>query len=412
MVPGRLWLRHNCAFLRRVFAGNHPVESSIVVSWLFGRMSDLAWALGALPLISAACPGVGGVLRRSPEDFVVEEIPAYLPEGAGEFLYLWIEKRGLAAEQLTSLLARLFKIGHSDVGMAGLKDRHAVTRQWVSVPKKCETMLCAVDHPQITILETNRHKNKLRPGHLRGNRFRITVHDVGEDSLERSRLIADVLKVRGMANYYGEQRFGYENETLLLGLDLLGGRKTPKDIPRARRKFLLRLALSAVQSALFNRFVADRLATDKLHAVEKGDVMQVVASGGPFVVEDPEREQPRFDAREIVLAGPMFGPKMKQAMLDSLTREDELLTRAGLNRDDFGRYPDLTSGTRRPCIVWPGDLEVTAPATGGIEFSFSLPSGSYATVLMREVMKESAPETPQADPVDEESSESDTTSSE
>ncbi|MCY2968648.1 MAG: tRNA pseudouridine(13) synthase TruD [Planctomycetota bacterium] len=351
-------------------------------------MTDLKWALEDLPYLVGDLPGIGGRIRQSPEDFVVEEIPAYRPEGVGEFLYLWIEKRGLSAEQLMSHVARLLRISLQDVGMAGLKDRHAATRQYISVPFKCEPRLKDLDHPQITVLEVGRHKNKLRPGHLRGNRFTIVVRDVVDDALDRAVAIAGRIRTFGMPNYFGEQRFGRDNETLVLGLDLLRGTKTPADIPRVRRKFLLRLALSAVQSALFNRSLSNRINSGQLFQVELGDVMQVVASGGPFVVEDVAREQPRFSAQEIVIAGPMFGPKMKPSAGSVKEQEESLLTEAGLSRDDFTKYPLLTSGTRRAFLVWPDDLTVNSVSGGGVEVAFGLPSGSYATVLLREMMQD------------------------
>ena len=349
---------------------------------------DLAWAAEPLPRVTAAWPGCGGRLKGSPEDFVVEEIPAYRPEGSGEFLYLWVEKRGLSAEQLVSLLARFLQISHQDIGVAGLKDRHAVTRQFVSIPAKCESRLCAVDHPQITLLDTGRHRNKLRPGHLRGNRFSIVVRDTAPEGLARAREIVAVLATQGGANYFGEQRFGRDFETLRLGWDLLRGTRGPQDIPRARRKFLHRLALSSVQSALFNVWLADRLKAGRLHQLQVGDVMQVTASGGPFVVEDLERELPRYIAHETVLAGPIFGPKMKDAQGPARVEEDLLLQRAGLTRDSFLRYPQLTSGTRRPALIWPEDLSLEAVDNTALRVQFTLPAGCYATVLLRELMGE------------------------
>jgi tRNA pseudouridine13 synthase len=349
---------------------------------------DLAWAADPLPRVAGAWPGCGGRLKGSPEDFVVEEIPAYLPEGSGEFLYLWVEKRGLAAEQLVSHLARLLQISHQDIGVAGLKDRHAITRQFVSIPAKCESRLCAIDHPQITLLETGRHRNKLRPGHLKGNRFSIVIRDIEPAGLERARAIVADLATRGGANYFGEQRFGRDFETLRLGWDLLRGTKGPHDIPRARRKFLHRLALSSVQSALFNVWLSDRLGTGRLHQLQVGDVMQVTASGGPFVVEDLDREQPRYAAHETVLAGPIFGPKMKEAQGAARADEDRLLDRAGLTRDSFLRYPHLTSGTRRPALVWLTDLAIEEIEASSLRVRFTLPAGCYATVLLRELMGE------------------------
>jgi tRNA pseudouridine13 synthase len=339
-----------------------------------------------LPFITQNLPGIGGTSKGRAEDFIVEEIPAYPPEEAGEFLFLWVEKTGLSAEQLTSHLARSLKIAHQDIGMAGMKDRQAVTRQMVSVPARCQPLVESFQQEQIRILEVHRHRHKLRTGHLRGNRFSILVRDVAGRALENALAIATQLEKTGVANFFGDQRFGRDAETLRLGLELLQGTKTPGAIPRARRKFLLRLALSAVQSALFNRALVERMRDDLMHKVVAGDVMQVTASGGPFVAQDPTIEQPRFEAREIVISGPIFGPKMKQPAGEIVLREDRLLADSGIPREAFDRFSNLTPGTRRPYLIWPEVLTIAAEADG-VRLAFTLPSGCYATVVLREFQK-------------------------
>src|SRR5437763_6831448 len=129
------------------------------------------------PLLTAHLPGVGGRIKTQPEDFDVEEIPAYEPSGEGDFLYLWVQKRGMGAEYFVRQLARRLDVPTSEVGTAGLKDRHAVTRQWVSVPAACEARLAAIADDDLRVLRASRHGNKLKPGHLRGNRFRVLVRD-------------------------------------------------------------------------------------------------------------------------------------------------------------------------------------------------------------------------------------------
>ena len=339
-----------------------------------------------LPYVSDRIEGIGGVCKIHAEDFVVDEIPAYPPTGDGDFLFLRVEKQGLSSEQLVSHLARCLKVAHQDVGIAGMKDRHAVTRQMVSVPAKSLPLVESFAHEQIRILETHRHPHKLRTGHLKGNRFSVLIREVGPDAERRATAIAAELQQTGVPNYFGDQRFGRDSETLRLGLDLLSGAKQPGSIPRARRRFLLRLALSAAQSALFNRALAERMEEKLLHQVCVGDVMQVVASGGPFVVLDPEREQPRFDAREIVISGPIFGPKMKQPTGQIAAREARLLQAAGIPLSAFERYANLTPGTRRPYLVWPEGVQIAAEPEG-LRLEFTLPSGSYATVVLGEFQK-------------------------
>jgi tRNA pseudouridine13 synthase len=340
----------------------------------------------SLPCITNNLPGIGGLCKVHAEDFTVDEVPAYPPEGAGDFLFLRVEKRDVSAEQLVSHLARCLRIAHQDVGTAGMKDRQAVTRQTVSVPVRCLPLVESFQHEQIRILEINRHRHKLRTGHLRGNRFSVLVRNVGPEALDRALAIRAALDATGVPNFFGDQRFGRDAETLKLGIELLQGTKSPGAIPRARRKFLLRLALSAVQSALFNRALIERMRDGLVGRVIAGDVMQVVSSGGPFVVDDPAREQPRFEAREIVIAGPIFGPKMKQPAGEIAARENLLLVESGIPMEAFERFSNLTPGTRRPYLIWPDDLRIAAEPEG-VRLEFTLASGCYATVVLREFQK-------------------------
>ena len=132
--------------------------------------------------------------------------------------------------------------------------------------------------------------------------------------------------------------------------------------------------------------MVERMRDGLLHQVIAGDVMQVVASGGPFVVEDPAREQPRFDAREIVISGPIFGRKMKRPTGDVARREAALLEAAQIPLESFDRFSNLTPGTRRPYLIWPDGLAISSEPEG-IRLAFTLPSGSYATVVLREFQK-------------------------
>ncbi|HET6425943.1 MAG TPA: tRNA pseudouridine(13) synthase TruD [Planctomycetaceae bacterium] len=333
--------------------------------------------------------GLTGLLKVSPEDFVVEELPAYDPGGAGEHLFLWIEKRDVAAEQLTQHVAKRLEIAARDIGVAGMKDRRAVTRQWISVPAKCRERLAELPTPSIQVLRAELHGNKLRTGHLRGNRFDLRLRDVrvaddGENIAAFSRHVAEVVGAKGFPNYFGEQRFGRDGETWRLGLDLLTRKKTARDIPYSRRRFLFRLALSAVQSDLFNQTLAARLRDGLLDIVLKGDVMEVVPSGGKFVVEDAAAEQSRFDVGEVVTTGPMFGPKMRQPTDEPAAREAAILEAAGLTPEAFHGFGDELSGTRRPYLVRPGELVCTVEEPTTLRLQFTLPAGVYATTMLRE----------------------------
>lgn len=348
-------------------------------------MSSSLWELvqHPLPRLCNDLPGIGGGLKGEPEDFVVEEIPVYLPSGEGEHLFLWLEKRDLSAEQLQQHLVRTLSIGREAVGMAGLKDRRAITRQWVSVPVRCADRIELLNTDQVRLLEAKRHTNKLKTGHLRGNRFSILLRDVSPEAVPRAEAICQRILQQGFPNYFGEQRFGIDGETLDIGQKLLDGRMTMRDIHPQRRKFLGRLALSAVQSALFNAVLAERIRSGTVQTVQPGDVLQVVQSGGPFVSVEPLVDQPRFDAHEVVTTGPLFGPSMKAPVGAAAEFETAFLARFGMQIEQFSQYRKLTSGARRPLLIWLDELAVNFEESG-LRFEFSLPVGTYATVLLQE----------------------------
>jgi tRNA pseudouridine13 synthase len=350
--------------------------------------------LSELPYLTADLPGVAGRLKERPEDFVVEEIPAYLPCGEGEHLFLWVEKIDVPADELARHLARTLDVSRDDIGVAGLKDRRAISRQFVSVPARAAERIDAANSDSVRVVSATRHTNKLKTGHLKGNTFSILLRaplgdfrtEADEARLQAATAIVERLRAIGVPNYYGEQRFGIGGETAILGFELLRGSKTTRDIPYAKRKFLLRLALSAAQSELFNAALADRMSRGELRTVLAGDVLRKVETGGLFTAIDAATEQARLDAGEVQITGPIFGPKMQQPSGEVALREAALLDASGLTLADFSRYPKLTTGTRRPYLIGAAELSVTAEAEG-LRFTFALPAGAYATVLLREIMK-------------------------
>jgi tRNA pseudouridine13 synthase len=331
------------------------------------------------PLLTAELPGVGGRIRVRPEDFEVEEVPSYEPCGSGDHLFLWVEKRGMAPEHFARTIAQRLGISPGAVGTAGLKDRHAITRQWVSVPKECEPNVGKLDGDGIRVLKTGRHTNKLKPGHLRGNRFRLLVRDA--DRSVNVDTIHDRIRTQGLPNFYGPQRFGRDGSTVDLGLQCLAGKA-----PRRIRPFLFRFALSAVQSLLFNDYLARRLRDGLFRTVLPGDVMAKWPVGGMFVAKDVAAEQARFDAKETITAGPMFGKKTYPAEGVAVEREAAVLRDNGMSPASFAGFGKLVLGTRRHNLVYLDDL-AAAWEPDGLRLSFTLPAGSYATVLLAEVMK-------------------------
>lgn len=374
-----------CTLSSTRYSGRRRGSNEQLAAGFTRILSQRAFPLNTPPLTSAGL-SLTGRIKTEPEDFVVEEIPAYLPCGEGHHLFLRVEKRDMSAEFLVGHLARRLGIHREDIGVAGLKDRRAVTRQWVSVPMEVADRIELIASDEVQVLEFGLHRNKLKTGHLLGNRFQIVLRNVSPDALSIAQQIAAEITAKGVPNYFGDQRFGVNGETLRLGMALLTGEAAPHDIPPKRRKFLSRLALSAAQSSLFNAVLAQRLRDGLLHTVLQGDVLQKVATGGQFIAEDVAAEQARFDARETVITGPLFGPKMKLPLHQPHAREQKAVDDAGLKRDLFREHRKLTPGARRPLLIWPEGLEVNEHPHG-LELAFTLPSGSYATIVLAEFLK-------------------------
>lgn len=341
-----------------------------------------------LPYLTADLPGIGGVLRRVDEDFVVDELPAYPPSGSGDHVFVRVEKRGMATPYAVGQLARALEIKDRDIGVAGLKDRHAVTTQWLSLPPPVSPeRALAVSIEGLRILEAVRHPHKLRTGHLRGNRFQLRVRDVadGDAAVERARAILDRLAAApGAPNWYGEQRFGRHGDNADRGRALLLGERRSG---RPDRK-LDRLLVSALQSELFNHWLTARLADGLYRRALAGDVMHK-RPGGLFDCTEPDVDTPRIGAGEIVPTGPMFGVTMRAPApgSEAATREQAILEAAGLTRESWAAVRAIAEGTRRDAAIPVGEPAVARGPDGTLEVAFALPAGAYATVVMREIMK-------------------------
>jgi tRNA pseudouridine13 synthase len=335
-----------------------------------------------LPFLTAT-PGIGGVLKHKPEDFVVEEVPLYEPSGEGSHYYLWIEKRDLTTPFFVEQLAKTLEININEIGAAGRKDRWAVTRQFVSIPARDfeEDQLLGLDIKGAKVLSCCRHTNRLKTGHLKANRFEIVIRETASDALSIVNDTAAQLEKLGFANWYGEQRFGIADDTDDLGFQLLRGMKKGR-LSKTKVKF----ALSAAQSRMFNDWLAARLQDGLCDQVIAGDVMQFQTTRATFIAQDVLAEQARFEAGEIVPTGPLFGPKMAQPESTASEREAAILDRFELNIDAFSQYRKLTSGTRRRMRIKPKDFQVEA-IPDGLLFRFELESGVYATTLLREFLK-------------------------
>ena len=174
-----------------------------------------------LPRLDADAPSIDAVIKRDPEDFVVEEVAAYEPCGEGEHLFLWIQKRDISAEGLLNHLSSTLKIPTRDIGAAGMKDRRAITRQWVSVPATAESQLDRVETAAVQVLKSARHRNKLKTGHLVANRFEIHVRGIAKPLREGVCESAVRVASGGFPNYFGPQRQGVHGDNSVQGLAIL-----------------------------------------------------------------------------------------------------------------------------------------------------------------------------------------------
>lgn len=349
--------------------------------------------MNTLPYLTGDLPGSGGRVRAAPEDFRVDEVPAYLPQGSGTHLWLRIEKRDRTTRDVVRALSRELGVAERDAGFAGMKDRAAVTTQWLSFPVARDPKASALAGDGYRILEVSRHANKLRTGHLRANRFAIAVR--GGD-IDCARTCAEALRLRGLPNFFGPQRFGAQGKNAELGRLLLLGQTDHPEARRAMRdRFLRRLVLSAWQASLFNAWLSGRLAEGTFATARAGEVMKKLGSGGVFVCRDPAADTARIAAFEISPGGPMFGHKMVACEGEALAREENLLRADGLSMADLARGGGETEGTRRAGRI-PVAVEL-APIDGGYEAAFELPRGSYATVVMGELTKAEVAELPHAE---------------
>ena len=364
------------------------------------RRLTFSWA--DLAAITADMPGCGGTVRAAPDDFVVSELPAYLPSGEGSHAYARVEKVGWTTRDLVRALVEV-GLEPARVGVAGLKDKVARTEQWLSVPRRFEADAWAALEalPGVRVLETSRHRNKLGIGHLRGNAFRVRVRGVAPDGPARAEAIAARLEAVGVPNYFGPQRFGRFGRNAVDGALLLRGGKVPGDV-RLRRFFL-----SALQSQAFNLILAERIRDGLFERLVDGDWARKHDTGGTFEVLDAAAESPRAAAGEVSATIPLHGRKVRPSRGEAGEREARVLAHLGLRWTDLvGRHGDRRSSRLRGvrvAVEWieagetsPQARSGDAPAAtatravgggGDLWLAFELPKGSYATVLLREVTK-------------------------
>jgi tRNA pseudouridine13 synthase len=346
-----------------------------------------------LPYLTAAQPGIGGQLRASVDHFVVEELPLYEPADEGQHLYVNLTKSGSTTKELQNALARLRGVNPTEIGFAGLKDKHARTTQTFSIPvtyavsQQGAPAVAAIvaqisEQLPVTVHWARYHRNKLKPGHVLGNRFQITVTNLAlpaQETWARAETIAAALRRRGLPNFFGAQRFGHEGANVGKGLALLQEKR------RERNPWLRKFLLSSYQSYLCNRYLAQRLAMDAFDHLLLGDVAKKYATGGMFDVVDLAAEQVRYAAQEISFTAPLFGAKMWVAKEVAAAVENAILAEAALPASAWQKAK--IDGTRRLGRLLLPDLHIEQPSDDTLIFHFVLPKGAFATIVLREFMK-------------------------
>lgn len=324
-------------------------------------------------------PRLDAAIGPEPEHFVVDEIALYAHSGVGEHVYARIEKRGYTTPAMLRAVTRAAGVDERDVGYAGLKDKHAVTRQWLSLPSKARPPSEWQLPDGIRVIEHTRHGNKLRTGHLLGNRFCITLLTGDAGALDKANAIAVLLQASGVYNYFGGQRFGRRGDGLRQALTWLREGAKLHGVPR----FLSKLYPSVIQAEVFNRYFSARRALG-MQRLLAGEVVRLDQAGAMFSVEDVERETPRLTSGDIHLTGPIFGPKARPTSAEAAALETAIVEQLGLGAEAREKLARLAPGTRRDLIAPISDLKLRWAAVGRLELEFSLPSGSYATEVIRQ----------------------------
>lgn len=338
--------------------------------------SELAFALGQ--------PHCMADLKQHPEDFVVEEQIAYDLSGEGEHLWVWVEKRGENSDWLAQQLADWAGVPKKNVGYAGKKDRHAVTRQWMSLylPGQADPELATFTHPNAKILHATRHAKKLQTGGLSGNRFEICLRNLSgkpDDLISRCQQVAQT----GVPNYFGEQRFGRELNNLDKASQLFSGQL--KRVKRNEKG----LYLSAARSWVFNQILSQRIEKGCWHQRLAGDVYMLSGSSRCFAEEveitpveiaEIERRLSELDIHPTGLMtgrGHYFTQGAAQALEDAVVSDFKVwqmgLEQAGMKQE------------RRALRVLPKNFEYVLEENQ-LRVTFELPAGSYATMVLRELL--------------------------
>ncbi|HET7063675.1 MAG TPA: tRNA pseudouridine(13) synthase TruD [Rudaea sp.] len=327
-------------------------------------------------------PPLRGVMRATPEDFFVDEDLGFEPDGAGEYAFVRIEKRGANTEWVARQLARFAGVAPNAVSYAGMKDRHAVTRQTFSIhlPGRPDPDWSSLQSPEFHVLDCRRHSRKLKRGAHKANAFRIVLRDISGDRVAAELCLAQIV-TGGVPNYFGEQRFGRGGDNLERARAMFEGKRMQRHEQG--------LLLSAARSHLFNRVLTERVLAGNWNQALDGEVWMLAGSHSIF---GPEPLTPALTARmasgDIDPTGPLWGAgELRSAGAV-----------AAIERNVAAQDDDLVRGLvtcglrqeRRALVMRPSDLAETWLSESAVELRFRLNKGLYATVIIREICGVSA----------------------
>lgn len=344
-------------------------------------MSLPSWIpVDALPRAHGA-PLACGRLRARPEDFRVEEQLGFAPDGEGDHLLLWVRKSGANTEWAARRLARVAGVPVSTVGYAGLKDRHAVTLQWFSIPRPREGIpdWSILVEEGIEVLESHPHRRKLKRGALAGNRFEILVRELDRETLVGLDERLATIRACGIPNYFGEQRFGHDHSNLARAHALFAG--TAGRVPRHQSG----LWLSAARSQIFNEVLAERVRRGDWDRPLDGDCLQLAGSNSYFLAETLDAPtRARCEGMDVHPTGPLWGKGEPPSRGSVRQLEDAVGMRFPTWCEGFAAFG--LAQERRSLRLPVADLDAR-PVDDGLRLTFSLPAGAYATTLLRELVE-------------------------
>jgi len=328
-------------------------------------------------------PPLRGTLRATHADFFVDEELGFAADGAGEHVFVRVEKNGANTDWVARELAKFAGIDAGAVSYAGMKDRHAVTRQTFSLHlpgKREEPDWLALVHHEFHVVEARRHSRKLQRGALKSNFFRLVVRNVNGDR-ERAEHVLAAIARDGVPNFFGEQRFGREGGNVARARAMFAGRR----VQRHERSLLL----SAARSQLFNAVLAQRVERGDWNRAIEGDVWMLAGTQSIF---GPEPASPELDARvasgDISPTGPLWGSGVPRSA--GVAAEIETAAAAA--------HADLAAGLvhadmrqeRRALVLRLDELRHMWLPGDDLQLEFRLRSGSYATVVIRELLADAA----------------------